>query len=230
MRAGNGGQVLLQLLPVDEAAAAATAAGLQWLTDGERARLAEMRSPERRENFLAGHWQGRQLAAHWLSVDAVRLAWQTLADGRPCLILDGQPTALSLSISHSGGWLALALSDAPVGVDVELPQRSRDWLALARFVFSPAETQRLLAESETTRIALFHTLWTLKEARGKRSGEGLLPRAATEVTALPCANEEAEAFSWQFAQGALALALTSKTSLQWHAGTRLETATAWRFG
>ena len=43
------------------------------------------------------------------------------------------------------------------------------------------EAERLLTMQENERSAAFHVLWTLKEARGKRSGEGLLPEQSRRI-------------------------------------------------
>lgn len=218
----------LHLLPIASAAADADAMGLDWLTEAERQRLHAITSPGRRDSFLAGHWQARWLAAQWLQLDVRRIALDAHADGRPLLRVDGDAALLHVSLSHSGDWLALALSDAPVGIDIELPQRERDWEALARFVFSPEERQRLRDAEDATRADVFHALWTLKEARGKRSGEGLQPRAARTVTAQPAEAAGAEALGWAFGGGALALALTPGTRLE-RADDALGTPTHWRY-
>lgn len=220
----------LQLVPVDAVATQARAAGLAWLTAGERERLEAMSAPARRDAFLAGHWQLRQLAAQWLRQDAGSLDVHAHPDGRPALFAEGALLPLHASLSHSDGWLALALADVPVGVDIELPRRTRDWGALAAFAFSPDEVRRLCAQDAAGQAAVFHALWTLKEARGKRGGEGLLPRAARKVTACECGDAHAEAFSWPFRQGALALAGQPGMQLRWQGpGTALAPATAWRY-
>ena len=127
------------LASLDDAADTAIDAGVDWLSDDEGTRLQAMTSDVRRRSFLAGHWQARVLAAGWLQVHARRIALHRHDDGRPCLSVDGDPSALSLSLSHSGDWLAIALATVPVGIDVELPRRPRDLQALARFTFSPED-------------------------------------------------------------------------------------------
>lgn len=218
----------LHLLPLAMAVAEADAQGLDWLTKAEGQRLQAITAAARRDTFLAGHWQARWLAAQWLQLDVRRIALETHADGRPLLRVDGDAAPLHVSLSHSGDWLALALADAPVGIDVELPRRERDWEALARFVFSPEERQRLRDAEDAERIRVFHALWTLKEAHGKRSGEGLQPRAARLVTAQLVDAADAEALGWAFGGGALALALTPGTRLE-RADDALGAPTHWRY-
>ena len=221
------GVARLHLLPLASAAAAAEARGLDWLSETERHRFLTIAAPERRASFLAGHWQARWLAAQWLQLDVQRIALDAQANGRPLLRVDGEVAPLHVSLSHSGDWLALALADAPVGVDVELPRRERDWEALARFVFSHEEQQRVRDAAGPARAAVFHTLWALKEAHGKRQGVGLQPRAARAVAARPAAEGgRAEALAWAFGKGALALAMAPGTRLQ-DPGDALGTPTCW---
>lgn len=203
--------------------------GTDWLSDDEAGRLQAMTSQARRRSFLAGHWQARVLAAEWLQADARRIALHRHDDGRPLLLVDGAPSSLSLSLSHSGDWLAIALATVPVGVDVEMPRRARDLRALARFTFSPEEVAGLDHLDEAGYSAAFHRVWTLKESRGKRSGIGLLPAASRRVTALPSDAGTADATSWAFGEGALSLAIEPGMQVEIVGGEGLHTPAHWRY-
>lgn len=216
------------LLAVADAAAEADAQGLGWLTEAEHQRLQAITAPARRASFLAGHWQARKRAGQWLGLAPDRIEWAVDAQGRLRLRLAGEALPLHVSLSHSGDWLALALAEVPVGIDLEVPRRERDWDALARFVCSPEELRSLPDGDATARTRLFHALWTLKEARGKRSGEGLRPKAARDVTATACAPDHAEAMSWEFGGGSLAVALASGMALAID-GAAVGAPRHWRF-
>ena len=221
-------RVQLQLVPVGKWAAAATAKGLDWLTEAESARLHGMRSQARRDSFLAGHWLARKTAARWLGVQAARITLGNFADGRPSVRLDDAPVPLSLSLSHSGEWLALALGEVAVGIDIELPRRSRDIDALAGFAFAPEDRQRLRECDPAEREHTFLELWALHEARGKRSGEGMQPRRSREYRMHPFEPASAQAMSWRFHGGALALAMTPGVRVE-SKGAHLGEAFAWRY-
>jgi phosphopantetheinyl transferase (holo-ACP synthase) len=79
------------------------------------------------------------------------------------------------SLSHSGGWAAVARADAGcrVGVDLEF-HRPRNLLGIARFAFDPSEIALLEAREPDQRHELFFILWTLKEAMAKALGVPLL--------------------------------------------------------
>ncbi|GAA1704995.1 4'-phosphopantetheinyl transferase superfamily protein [Fodinicola feengrottensis] len=86
--------------------------------------------------------------------------------GKPLLPGSGWET----SLSHSGGWVAVALAAGhPVGVDVEWIDRALDVESLRDTVLAQAE-QRVLAAGPPEG---FFTYWCRKEALLKATGDGL---------------------------------------------------------
>lgn len=79
------------------------------------------------------------------------------------------------SLSHSGGWAAVARAapERRIGVDIEW-FKSRDVLRLARFAFDPVEIAALEALEDEPRRQMFYALWTLKESMAKALGVPLL--------------------------------------------------------
>lgn len=94
---------------------------------------------------------------------------------------------LQFSLSHSGDLSLCTLADTPVGADIELV-RPRS-LKLPRYVLSDREYTWY--ESRGSRWEDFYTLWTLKEARVKCTGEGVFRRPVREV-AVPLLEPGAE--------------------------------------
>lgn len=88
---------------------------------------------------------------------------------------DGKPFLLErqwkYNLSHSGVWVALGISDAEIGVDIERIRRYHS--ATARKLFTEEEQIMLeQVESEEARNALFTRLWTEWEAVLKLEGTG----------------------------------------------------------
>ena len=79
--------------------------------------------------------------------------------------------SLSLSLSHSGSYIATAVGREAVGVDVEKKRKAVP--AVAKRWFRPEENALLETLSEPERTRLFFRLWTMKEAALKYAGEGL---------------------------------------------------------
>lgn len=79
---------------------------------------------------------------------------------------------LHFSLSHSRGLSLCALGEAPLGADIErVRERSG---GLPRYTLSDGEYGWF--QSRGSRWEDFYTLWTLKEARVKCTGEGLFCR------------------------------------------------------
>jgi len=83
--------------------------------------------------------------------------------------INGKWTAegVYFSLTHAGGWVAAAVSNRPVGIDMEPLSSSdgRPWEKMAQRIASPKELEIFSAESREAMIAL----WTRKESAFKRS-------------------------------------------------------------
>lgn len=79
---------------------------------------------------------------------------------------------LYFNLSHSGKYVFLAVSDRPVGIDIE--HKKRNHLAVARRCFCGEEYNDIIsAKTKTEQERRFLEYWTMKEAFVKYSGEGL---------------------------------------------------------
>jgi phosphopantetheinyl transferase len=106
-----------------------------------------------------------RLVATRTGVDPAAVELGHDARGRP--LLPG--SALHVSIAHSGEYVACAVAERCIGVDIERSDRAEADEELARRVCSPAERERLgpLTAAELIR------LWARKEAVAKLLGLGL---------------------------------------------------------
>ena len=79
-------------------------------------------------------------------------------------------SSVHFSISHTKNHVFCALSDKPIGIDVEETGRDID-LRLSEKILSPSEKLQYDTAADK-RLALL-TFWVLKEAAAKCSGQGL---------------------------------------------------------
>lgn len=117
--------------------------------------------------------------------------------GKPCFKNDVNHY---FSVSHSGELSLCALGEAPVGADIERV-RPRGG-GLPRYVLSGREYAWF--EGRGSRWEDFYTLWTLKEARVKCTGEGIFRTSARKVSVpllVPGETGEWEGFSFAALQG-----------------------------
>lgn len=124
-----------------------------------------------RSDYFWPFSQAKDIAGKMLAdlYGTVRGAWRIvhLPSGQPVALLGDEPGP-SISLSHSRGWLACAVSGTgTIGVDVEVMRSGRDWRGIARAAFGPREIARAATEHE------FYRIWTLREALAKANGRGL---------------------------------------------------------
>lgn len=153
--------------------ATATSGLLNLLDDIEQTRYEGYRRDVDKQRFLTGRALIRGVAAAELGISPkdVTIDASCFDCGKP----HGKPKVdgLEVSISHSGDWVALALTDTtPVGVDVE-EVRDAEVDGLAGIAFSPAELTVFERVAPADKKAAFFTYWSRKEAVVKATGKGM---------------------------------------------------------
>jgi len=195
--------VLARCQPVLSSAPAGTA----WLHPSEQQRYQSFTQPRRQIQFLASRWLARQLLSQAMGGDCAD--WPLLAHA-------GQPPGIAahpelhLSISHSGDWLAVALAEQPVGVDIEHIVANSNSMARAEIVANHNEISDLSSQVSIARQATYFTRgWTLKEAWLKRHGLGLDFALMQRLHYRPTRARAPQAHSWKLNNHPLCLALVS---------------------
>jgi len=116
----------------------------------------------------------RAVLSRYTGVAPERLRFAEGEHGKPAL--EGIAGTLQFNLSHSGDWLACAVTAAaPVGVDLELCNPDRVSLRVARRYFRAVEADLLDVSEGDLRAQRFYDFWTLKEAAVKARGEALAP-------------------------------------------------------
>jgi 4'-phosphopantetheinyl transferase len=179
--------------------------GLNCLHPSERQRWQSFGSSKRRDEFLCGHWLMRQLLQQELGGQCSDWEIESHPGQPPRLV--GMPQ-LFLSISHSHGWLAAAVADTPLGIDIERQQQRDNLPQLLQMVAHEREQQAIASlAGAQAQASGFTRSWTLKEAWLKQHGYGLdyeLMRRLQYVAEEP---EHANAQSWQSTEHSFWLAL-----------------------
>ena len=98
-------------------------------------------------------------------------------NGRPYL---AQAPTVGISMSHADNLTVYAISDAPVGVDIESPDAIRDPLKISRRFFTDGERAYVENAGDTARAAC--EIWTKKEALAKYFGNGLSKNLNRDTT------------------------------------------------
>jgi 4'-phosphopantetheinyl transferase len=145
------------------------------LSPDEQQRAATFRMDCHRRRFVAARVALRSVLAQYLRIlpGELRFGYEPL--GKPRLLTDSE-RPLQFNLSHSDDLALIAVTTAPVGVDLERVPHVGAWDALepvaARF-FSAADRDALTALPPRERRRAFYQIWTRKEAHLKGCGLGV---------------------------------------------------------
>ena len=143
------------------------------LAPDEMAAAQRLRRPADRELYLLAHVMLRDVLAHYLGLQPIEIALNTMAYGKPFL-MNSQGTDLRFNLSHSKDAVLCGLTrGAEIGVDIEAMAQNDGLLNIATQFFAPDEIAALAACCGDDRTRLFYQLWTRKEAYLKAHGKGL---------------------------------------------------------
>jgi hypothetical protein len=157
MRAGEAPE--LWLADTGPAADAGWVAAFEpQLSPSERARLARLVRPQRRQQFLAAHALARRAVAARTGCAANDVQLTQHPEGRPQIAV---PPGLRVSLAHAATHAAVLLDiagpdDAPLGVDIEACRAERDIEAIVKAI----------GENPASRLDAY-VRWAWHEARHK---------------------------------------------------------------
>ncbi|MBS1870676.1 MAG: 4'-phosphopantetheinyl transferase superfamily protein [Actinobacteria bacterium] len=148
------------------------------LSAAERERAARFASDEDRARWTTARAALRELLGGYLGVPPDALRFADGPHGKPELAGGEGPAggeALRFNLSHSGGTALIAVAQGrEVGIDVELPRRAVDHVAIARRVLDAAAAERIAAlEDPRERERAFLRAWVRWEAVLKCRGTGI---------------------------------------------------------
>lgn len=178
------------------------------LSTDELLRLGRISHAGARQSFLRSRVATRRVLADYLSCPPGQISFRYNSNGKPAI--EDDSGELEFNVSHSKQHCIIAVTKGQqIGVDIEPVSAGRDYHALARRFFTPAEIQLLSSSDES----MFYRLWTLKEAHIKARGLKLLDgldrfecrlNSADGLAVIDGSADQAESWShhqWQFAPG-----------------------------
>ena len=136
----------------------------------EQSRAAKFISPIHQERFIKAHSGLREILAKYTHQDPKAILFDKTASGKP--VLKNFPN-IHFNLSHSEDIALCAISNTPVGIDVEYLDKNIEYLNISKRFFSPAEIINNKLD--------FFKLWTQKEAYLKSQGKGLSAGLEIEI-------------------------------------------------
>lgn len=140
----------------------------ELLSADEKDRAARYHLDRDRNRFIVSRMTLRLLLEQYLDqpADAIQFG---IGDNKKPFIQGNVP--LYYNVAHAADKILIAISDKPVGVDVEFMDRELDVTDIAKTCFSNEE-QQFMYEADDS-VTTFYQLWTRKEALLKATGKGI---------------------------------------------------------
>jgi 4'-phosphopantetheinyl transferase len=140
------------------------------LSNSELNRLGSIKNELKKHEYLLS----RALMRHALSHQFKRPSseWQFIEQSNLAPKINNLPENCHFSLSHSHGKICLAISNEPVGIDIEQKKMRSNFSSLANAFMNQKEAQ-LLNESKSRGADIFYKIWCAKEASYKITPTGL---------------------------------------------------------
>jgi 4'-phosphopantetheinyl transferase len=161
----------------------------------ERAKLQRFNRSASRQAFLVSRGSLRHLLGAYLHQPPKALEFSYGPQGKPSLKQPDSEVSpssstpqmgLQFNLSHSGSWVAIALTQGhPVGIDIEQVRSLGQLPGLCQRCLTPTETKTLEGLDPTQANRRFLQHWTGKEAYLKALGVGLMASMTTIELAVP---------------------------------------------
>ncbi len=170
-----------------------------WLSAGERDRVARLRFPKRRNDWILGRWTAKRAVRSFLALAGpaapgyAEIEISSAPDGAPEVIVAGRPARVVLSLSHSGerGMCAVAPIDMALGCDLESVRQQ--YLEFIEDYFCTEESSSLMLYPAERRPLMATLIWSAKESALKCLREGL--RRDTRSVAVSIGREKGTGWS-----------------------------------
>ena len=133
------------------------------LSLSRKQRIDRLTAPDSRKRSLAGELLVLQTLKKEYNIDGVI---ECDEKGRPYL----KENKIFISIAHSGEYVACAVDESPIGIDIE-KIRDIDFKISNRICTE--EEKEYLFKNEKQRLYRFYEIWTAKEAFFKMQGTGI---------------------------------------------------------
>ncbi|WP_271253861.1 4'-phosphopantetheinyl transferase family protein [Pseudanabaena sp. Chao 1811] len=144
------------------------------LSEDERSRADRFKRENLRRNFVAARGNLRIILAQWLGCKPKAIQFSYSDRGKPYL---QNSKGIYFNLAHSQDFaIYVVSSDREVGIDLEYINPQCDIEGIAQRYFSPSEYEVIKGLGDrdpSLAVQAFYQAWTLKEAYGKATGQGI---------------------------------------------------------
>jgi 4'-phosphopantetheinyl transferase len=136
------------------------------LSPGELTKADHFFQPADRDNYLLRKYALRQILSRFLQIPADEIRFHQQENKKPAIY------HLQFNTSHTNNGIVIAVSESPIGIDIEYINPFFQYDDLLQHCFSDTEQEFILNGAD--QLLNFYTLWTRKEALLKATGQGMV--------------------------------------------------------
>lgn len=133
------------------------------MSDEKKMRLSKLKEDDRLRS-VAGEMLARVAVSEWCGITPEEIRFAKDEKGKPY----AENLNVHFNISHSGEYVVCAVSDSPIGIDIE-EIREINFKILERI----CSHREFVYFSEEPQLNRFFEIWTAKEAQAKLFGDGI---------------------------------------------------------
>jgi phosphopantetheine--protein transferase-like protein len=168
---------------------------LKSLNSDEQKRFSEMQDSLMQKTFLYSRYLVKNALSEILQIEPSQINFTIDKNGKPFLL----DSPWYFSISHSEDLCGFAISQKPIGLDIQMAGDGKSAEKLIKRFFHPSESAYFSQQDENGKREVFYRLWVIKESWGKAKGTGLQNLQTLDFSEVISEKEnEFEAFGAQF--------------------------------
>jgi len=150
------------------------------LSNNERIKASRFLHTKDRVNFTCRRSALRILLSRYIDIPPSEIEFISGENKKP--ELSSELSKIRFNVSHSGELALIAISDSPIGVDIERIEPGFKYADILKHSFSELEISGIEQAADSREV--FFRLWTRKEALTKASSKGL----DDDLSDIPCLN------------------------------------------
>jgi 4'-phosphopantetheinyl transferase len=146
----------------------------QFLSEDERSRADRFKRDHLKRNFVAARGNLREILAQRLGCEPQEIQFSYGDRGKPYIKSFQNSEGIYFNLAHSQDLAIYAVScDREIGIDLEYINPKYDVDSIAERYFLPSEQKIIEKLCDRNKYLAFYRAWTLKEAYGKATGQGI---------------------------------------------------------
>lgn len=139
----------------------------EYLTPSEQAKRNRFIQQADKDRYSVGRYLIRTILPKYKPNLSPLFELEFTLNNKPFL----QNSVIHFNLAHSGNWVVLAVSNKPIGIDIEAIKQIPDQEEIMKTCFNNSEIETIVNSSDS--LNSFYKFWTRKEAILKTTGQGI---------------------------------------------------------